>query len=124
MATLTGNTPKDTYKGLIKTSDSQEVTGVVKLSDGNGNELPITVGLTSVELTGEVRSNGESVTSYFHDQSVSLDEWHIPHQMNKFPSVVVIDSSNRTVIGDVEYINENELILRFKSAFKGRAYLN
>ena len=41
MATLTGNKPKDTYKGLIKTVDSNEVTGDVQLSDGNGNALQI-----------------------------------------------------------------------------------
>ena len=52
MATLTGNKPKDTYKGLIKTFDSNEVTGEVQLSDGNGNALPMTVSTTDVRVRG------------------------------------------------------------------------
>jgi hypothetical protein len=38
MASLTGNKIKDTYKGIIKTSDSAELNGSAKeLTDGNGN---------------------------------------------------------------------------------------
>lgn len=38
MASLTGNKIKDTYKGIIKTSDSAELSGSAKeLTDGNGN---------------------------------------------------------------------------------------
>lgn len=38
MASLTGNKIKDTYKGLIKTSDNAELSGTAKeLTDGNGN---------------------------------------------------------------------------------------
>lgn len=38
MASLTGNKIKDTYKGLIKTSDNTELSGSSKeLTDGNGN---------------------------------------------------------------------------------------
>jgi hypothetical protein len=118
MATLTGNKPKDTYKGLIKTIDSNEVTGDVQLSDGNGNALPITVSATNA------RVNGESLSSYTHDQTTSSAEWNITHNMGKRPSVTIVDSTNRVVAGEVEYINENVLIVRFKAAFKGKAYLN
>lgn len=118
MATLTGNKPKDTYKGLIKTVDSNEVTGEVQLSDGNGNALPMTVSTT------DVRVRGVGLTGYSHDQSVSEPEWLIEHGLGKKPSVTVVDSMNRTVMGEVEYIDNNVLIVRFKSAFKGKAYLN
>ena len=38
MASLTGNKIKDTYKGIIKTSDNAELSGTAKeLTDGNGN---------------------------------------------------------------------------------------
>jgi hypothetical protein len=38
MASLTGNKIKDTYKGIIKTSDNAELSGAAKeLTDGNGN---------------------------------------------------------------------------------------
>lgn len=118
MATLTGNTPKDTYKGLIKTIDSNEVTGEVQLSDGNGNALPISVS------ADEVKIKGIGLTGYHHDQTTSSSEWVIEHNLRKMPSVSITDSTNRLVFGEVEYIDENVLIVRFKSAFKGSAYLN
>lgn len=118
MSTLTGNKPKDTYKGLIKTIDSQEVTGEVQLSDGNGNALPLRVSSTNV------RVNGESLTSFRFNQTTSLSEWHIQHDMGKFPSVSVIDSAGRVVLGEVEYLNEQSLFVRFKFPFKGTAFLN
>lgn len=118
MSTLTGNKPKDTYKGLIKTIDSQEVTGEVQLSDGNGNALPVHISTT------EMKVNGESLTSFRFIQNTALAEWHINHSMGKYPSVSVIDSMNRTVVGEVEYEDNQSLILRFKAPFKGVAFLN
>ena len=124
MSTLTGQKPKDTYKGLIKTSDSQEVSGAKQLSDGNGNLLPVTVSTNSVALTGTVTANGESLTSYTHNQTVAAEEWTINHNMNKKPSVTIVDSANTYVIGEVTYLDSNSLRVSFKYAFKGKAYLN
>ena len=124
MSTLTGQKPKDTYKGLIKTSDSQEISGAKQLSDGNGNLLPVTVSTNSVALTGTVTANGESLTSYTHNQTVAAEEWTINHNMNKKPSVTIVDSANTYVIGEVTYLDSNSLRVSFKYAFKGKAYLN
>ena len=118
MATLTGNKPKDTYKGLIKTIDSQEVSGEVQLSDGEGNELPLRVSLT------EVKVNGESLTSYRHTQNTAATEWHIEHNRGKYPSVSIVDSAGSVVIGEVEHIDINSLFVRFKYPFKGVAFVN
>lgn len=124
MSTLTGTKPKDTYQGLIKTSDNQQVSGEKQLSDGNGNLLPITVSSNSVALTGTVTANGESLTSYTHNQTTAQVEWTINHNMNKKPSVTIVDSANTYVIGEVEYLDSNSLRVSFKYAFKGKAYLN
>lgn len=124
MSTLTGTKPKDTYQGLIKTSDNQQVSGEKQLSDGNGNLLPITVSTDSVAMTGLVTANGESLTSFTHNQTVAAVEWTINHNMNKKPSVTIVDSANTYVIGEVEYLDSNSLRVSFKYAFKGKAYLN
>ena len=62
--------------------------------------------------------------NYVHEQAEPSEEWHIHHGLNKFCSVTVVDSANTTVIGDVEYVDINNIILRFGSAFAGKAYLN
>jgi hypothetical protein len=117
MATLTGNKPKDTYKGLIKTSDNQEVTGAVNLTDGNGNVLPINISPT------EVRINGEK-SSFVYNQTVAEETWTVNHGMGKRPSVTTVDTTERIVVGEVNYIDNETLVITFKYPFKGKVYLN
>ena len=53
MATLTNLKIKDTYDGLLKTSDNQPIGGTLKtLQDGLGNDLPLQVSTTTVNFTG------------------------------------------------------------------------
>ena len=97
---------------------------LVRPTAGNGNLLPITVSTSTVALTGTVTSNGESLTSFTHNQTTTATSWTITHNMGKNPSVTIVDSANSYVIGEVDYINNNSLTVSFKSAFKGKAYLN
>ena len=69
-------------------------------------------------------SSGGSDTHYAFTQVAAAQTWNITHNLDKFPSVSVVDSANNIVIGDVLYNNENELTVTFTSAFSGKAYLN
>lgn len=62
--------------------------------------------------------------NYTHIQSTSDVEWHIVHNLGKNPSVTIVDSAGTMVAGDVDYVNVNELFVRFKYPFKGKAFLN
>lgn len=62
--------------------------------------------------------------SHIHNQTVSSSTWNITHNLNKYPSVSIIDSSNEEVIGEVEYTNANSLIVKFSAPFSGKAFLN
>lgn len=64
------------------------------------------------------------VENYVHNQQVSSIEWNVTHNMNKFPSVSIVDSANDEVIGEVTYIDTNSLTIKFTAAFSGKAYLN
>jgi hypothetical protein len=61
---------------------------------------------------------------YFHNQITPAGVWVITHNLNKFPSVTVVDSALSVVIGEVRYIDENTVELTFSGAFSGRAYIN
>lgn len=61
---------------------------------------------------------------YEHKQITPSDEWRIEHPLQKFSSVTIVDSGNSIVIGDVEYISDSMIIIRFNGAFSGKAYLN
>lgn len=62
--------------------------------------------------------------SYTHIQSSASSVWTITHNLNKFPSVTVVDSANNLAIGSVEYVTASQLIVYFSSPFSGKAYLN
>lgn len=62
--------------------------------------------------------------NYFHNQTIASDTWEIEHNLNKFPSVTVIDSAGNEVIGEVIYTDTNHVILKFSGEFKGTATLN
>lgn len=62
--------------------------------------------------------------AYVHTQIVPAIQWNIIHNLNKFPSVSIVDSSYEEVIGEVEYIDANNLIVRFTASFSGEAYIN
>lgn len=63
-------------------------------------------------------------STYTHDQMVPQKVWNITHNLDCFPSVTVIDSSGRVVIGDVTYISKNEVQVSFTAEFSGKVYLN
>ena len=61
---------------------------------------------------------------FTHSQNQNSNEWAIQHNLNKHPSVTIVDSGDNIVHAEVEYINLNNLIIRFNSANSGKAYLN
>jgi len=61
---LNGLTPAGTYPGLIKTGDNTAISGTPKvLSDGNGNNLPMEVSTTGVNLTGSPTVNAVAIAN-------------------------------------------------------------
>lgn len=62
--------------------------------------------------------------TYVHKQATPSSVWTIQHNLNKYPAVSVIDSSNREVFGDVEYLDLNSVRIIFSGAFSGKATLN
>ena len=67
--------------------------------------------------------------TFTHNQTSTSSTWVITHNLNRFPSVTVIDSGNSIVIGTVVYNSNKQLTITFFSrgaalAFQGKAYLN
>ena len=67
--------------------------------------------------------------TYTHNQSSTSDTWTITHNLNRFPSVTVVDSADTIVYGTVVYNSANQLTITFFQggsalAFSGKAYLN
>ena len=61
---------------------------------------------------------------YEHNQILSNEIWNIEHNLDKYPSVTVVDSAETVVYGEIQYINKNNLRIIFSAEFAGKAYLN
>jgi hypothetical protein len=62
--------------------------------------------------------------TYVHNQVSAATVWHVSHLLGKRPSVIVVDSALREVIGDVTYIDDDHIDISFGVAFSGKAYIN
>lgn len=61
---------------------------------------------------------------YVHSQTLPSDLWIIEHNLDKRPSVTVVDSANTVLLAPYRYINDNKIEIKFNGAFSGKAYLN
>ncbi len=79
----------------------------------------------SIEVCQYVgRTLADEVQTSTWVQSVSASTWTITHNLNRYPSVDVVDSGGDVCIGDVKYIDANTLTVSFSGAFSGKAYLS
>lgn len=62
--------------------------------------------------------------SFIFSQGTPSNEWNIQHNLQKYPSVLVLDSAGNLVEGNVRYIDTNNLTITFNSSFSGKASLN
>lgn len=61
---------------------------------------------------------------YNHTQLMPSSTWTITHGLNKHPSVTITDSSGNVIIGNIKYLNVNQVQITFSGAFTGEAKLN
>ena len=61
---------------------------------------------------------------YVHVQGSASNVWNINHNLNRTPSVMVVDSSGQVVFGNVIFIDNNNINVEFSAGFSGKAYLN
>jgi phage minor structural protein len=106
----------------------------------DGSQLYIKNNISSVTWEGiqnkpnfatvAITGNYDDLTNKPKDKHVHIQTtpslvWTIIHDMNKFPSVTIVDSGGNEVTGKKRYVDENTVELTFSPyAFSGRAYLN
>jgi hypothetical protein len=89
--------------------------------------IPGTYSSVTVGSDGRITSGsnaGAGGSAYIHTQSAPASTWTIAHNLNRYPSVTVVDSANSVVIGNVTYLDTNNLVVTFSAPFSGYAYLN
>ena len=91
------------------------------------------VNLTLVASNGVLAIDGyyifsefaqSEIPSFIFTQATPLATWEIQHDMDKFPSVSVVDTANTGVLSQIDYIDNNNITITNTAQFAGKAYLN
>lgn len=101
---------------VLKTTLLDLGLGLLGSTDFSGSKVEIDLDFAYIKT--QVREN------YVHDQQVASTTWVVNHNMNKYPSVNIVDTANDEVTGDVKYNSLNQITITFSAAFSGKAYLN
>ena len=118
-----------TFRAGFTTSQKQMAgnMGVVNATSNNYNDLANKPSINGVALAGNKTSEELNIIedkTFVYTQAVSSDVWEIKHNLDKYPAVTVVDSGNSVVVGEIVYIDKNNIRITFASAFSGKAYFN
>ena len=131
-----GMTVYDTLLKLLYSWDGNQWVSV-SLDTVNSSKLTeaynkmiqgITVTNTPTERTITLTTEDNSTISYtfndayVHTQTIPATQWIVNHNLNKYPSVTIVNEINVEVIGDIVYTNTNQVIISFSNAFYGKAF--
>ena len=122
---------------MIVTASSSEVgiieTSIELLSGESPTQIMVTAFTTSSMqavqiLTREAQlrgPRGQAAGAPFEwTQSIPLDTWTIPHNLNRHPSVTVVDTTGFKVEPDVLYVDTNIIQIIHGAPSAGKAFLN
>ena len=101
--------------------------GVVNATSNNYNDLSNKPLINGVILAGNKTGAELGIVNdknFVYVQATSSNIWEITHNLNKYPAVTVVDSGGSVVIGEIVYIDKNNVRITFASAFSGKAYFN
>ena len=102
--------PNSVY--YVKNTGDEDVTTYI--TDLNGIPVPL------LDQTGIAIGD----KTYIHTQLSASNIWEVQHNLGKYVSVVIVDSGESVVIGDIEYNDSNKVTLTFQASFSGKAYIN
>ena len=80
-------------------------------------------GITSTTVQAAVEEV-RNKSKYTHTQGSPTTTWSITHNLGYRPNVSVVDTSDTVCFGDIDYTNDNAIVVTFTQSFAGKAYLS
>ena len=98
-------------------------TLAVTFREGNGNLIADKHYAMAFSPKGQTDKNYVTPNYLTFNQANNFTNT-VTHNLNKFPSVTVVDSGGSHIVGDVQHINENSFTIKFTSSFSAKVYAN
>ena len=139
---ITTHTVQNTARVFEEKQGQVQVTGECKdknallVEERNGNAQLIGQEQGTLTIMGTVPNVQDFITAhnldphahkklwYIHEQGVAANVWEVQHNLDRLPSVTVVDTADNVVMGYVTYIDSNNIRITFNAPFKGKAYIN
>lgn len=67
--------------------------------------------------------SGSDLT-YVHNQDIASDTWTVNHNLGKFPTPTVVDTSGNELVSNIQHTSVNQLIVTHSVATSGKVYCN
>lgn len=112
---LVGRLLNQSDKPLTDVTDDEVRLDANRVTKADGTEL-----ITAADVGNIVASD----KSFVYEQVASASTWVISHPLDKFPSIIIVDSAGSVVNGDITYNSTSQITVTFSSPFGGKAYLN
>lgn len=106
---------------IILKTNNQNITLSQKTQKVSLNQETNTITFSQSNLRG---LPGESSDKNYTITFAPTDTLIVTHNLNKYPAVSVITSAGDEVIGNIEYLTLDSLMLVFSSSFGGRVTCN
>lgn len=129
--------PENSPSGTVDLADiAPNITTVITYTYATKQYVDSILGLSAEFLpftpTDEILSTNvqdaiEEVRAksyYVHNQPTAATTWNIAHNLAFYPSVMIVDSGDNYVVGDINYIDENNIVVTLGHSFAGKAYLS
>ena len=115
------------HNGQVRKVTKNFTLGQLKQFVSNGDLILTTAGTSGpATLTDGILNVPvyQSDQTYVFVQSVPSTTWTITHNLNKYPSVSVVNINNVVMYGEITYISPSQLQIEFSAGFSGKAYMN
>lgn len=105
---------------VIGDSAKMEVSEAVNyIKSGEAELRPLVIEAKYWAEKSELYAN-----TYIHEQAIASDTWVITHNLNKYPSVTIVDSAGNVFTPAIQYDSKNQVTVTMNGATTGKAYLN
>jgi hypothetical protein len=105
----------------IQVNNKESISVSIQQSGYNKTTIAQQPAKNQIDIKG-LKGGGDK--NYVHLQNVPSAVWNVSHNLGKKPAVIVVDSADEAVYGEIQFIDDNNITLTFVGAFSGKAYFN
>lgn len=114
----------EAIQGKIDSNQGIENAGKFMGVNDQGKVVPRDVPGISPESVKTIEKMTKLLENNQIEHGAASDLWVVTHNLGMYPNVTVVDSTKTPIIGEVTYVSENQLVIRFNTKVSGTVYLN